>query len=68
MRLGITYYPDYYEFYLSLNELTYGQYSEQAREYLSRAEFLLKTVETGWDGKNALLDEIRIEKVKHGWE
>ena len=67
-RLGITYYPDYYEFYLSLYELTYGQYSEQAREYLSRAEFLLKTVETGWDGKNALLDEIRIEKVKHGWE
>ena len=67
-RLGITYYPDYYEFYLSLYELTYGQDSEQAREYLSRAEFLLKTVETGWDGKNALLDEIRIEKVKHGWE
>lgn len=67
-RLGIKYYPDYYEFYLSLYELTYGQDSEQAREYLNRAEYLLRTVEAGWDGTNALLDEIRAERIMHGWE
>lgn len=63
---GIHYYPDYYEFYLSLYELLSGTDKESAIKHLNKAESLLRTIETDWDGKDNLLDEIETEKTENG--
>jgi len=64
-KLGIEYYPNYYEFYLSLYELTPNKV--KSREYLEKAELLLKTVENNWKGKSEIIDEIKTEKIKNSW-
>jgi predicted alpha/beta superfamily hydrolase len=66
-KLGIEYYPNYYEFYLSLYELTLNKDKVKSREHLEKAEFLLKTVESNWEGKSEIIDEIKTEKIKNGW-
>lgn len=66
-ELGVKYYPNYYEFYLSLYELTLNKDKVKSREYLEKAEILLKTVENNWDGKRDIIDEIKLEKIKNGW-
>ncbi|QCK15580.1 alpha/beta hydrolase-fold protein [Mangrovivirga cuniculi] len=66
-KLGIQYYPNYYEFYLSLYELTANKDKAKSKEYLEKAEFLLETVENTWEGKSEILKEIRTEKIKNSW-
>ena len=66
-ELGIKYYPNYYEFYLSLYELTLNKDKVKSREYLEKAELLLKTVENNWKGKSEIIDEMKTEKIKNGW-
>lgn len=66
-KLGVSYYPKYYEFYLSLYELTFPTNKEASKAYLEKAESLLLRVEGHWDGKNDLLDAIQVEKSKNGW-
>jgi len=66
-KLGIKYYPNYYEFYLSLYELTINKDKIESREYLEKAESLLKTVENDWEGKKEIIEEIKVEKTKNGW-
>ncbi|SHJ83594.1 Putative esterase [Arenibacter nanhaiticus] len=66
-ELGIRYYPRYYEFYLSLYELTLNKDKLTSREHLEKAEFLLKTVENNWEGKGEIIEEITAEKIKNGW-
>ena len=61
-QLGIQYYPHYYDFYLSLYELTAPKDKLKAREYLDEAELLLKTFESQWDGKNKIIDDIKEKK------
>jgi hypothetical protein len=66
-KLGIEYYPNYYEFYLSLYELTPTKDNVKSRQQLERAELLLKTVENNWEGKSDIMDDIKAEKIKNGW-
>lgn len=66
-ELGVKYYPNYYEFYLSLYELKIEQDKEAGRKYLEKAEHLLQTMEENWEGKNELIKEIRNEKAINGW-
>lgn len=66
-KLGLSYYPNYYDFYLSLYNLTFNQNQSEAKSYLLKAEELLKTVESDWDGKQDLINEIEIEKTNNGW-
>lgn len=66
-KLGIEYYPNYYEFYLSLYELTLYKDKVKSKEYLVKAELLLKTFEKNWDGKSEIIKEIKAEKLKNGW-
>ena len=67
-KLGIEYYPNYYEFYLSLYELTLDKDKEKSKEYLEKAELLLKTIENEWEDKSEIIDEIKAEKIKNGWQ
>lgn len=66
-EIGIECYPNYYEFYLFLYELEAGTDAEQAKLYLNKAEQLLKTVESDWEGKDDLLNDIQLEKMNNGW-
>jgi hypothetical protein len=66
-KLGIEYYPNYYEFYLSLYALTPTKDNVKSRQQLERAELLLKTVENNWEGKSDIMDDIKAEKIKNGW-
>jgi hypothetical protein len=66
-KLGIEYYPNYYEFYLSLYALTPTKDNVKSRQQLERAELLLKTVENNWEGKSDIMDDIKAKKKKHGW-
>ncbi|WGH76704.1 alpha/beta hydrolase-fold protein [Tenacibaculum tangerinum] len=66
-KLGIRYYPNYFEFYLSLYELTRDKDKEESREYLEKAESLLNRIESDWEGKKAIIEEIKAEKIKNGW-
>jgi hypothetical protein len=66
-KLGIEYYPNYYEFYLSLYELTPTKDNVKSRQQLERAELLLKTVENNWEGKSDIMYDIKAEKIKNGW-
>ncbi|WP_250432388.1 alpha/beta hydrolase-fold protein [Hanstruepera flava] len=64
-ELGVKYYPTYYDFYLSLYELTKDNVT--SKEYLEKAEFLLQTKESNWEGKRELIEDIKAEKIKNGW-
>ncbi len=64
--MGIGFYPHFYEFYLSLYELTSPHDPQKARAYLEKAAFLLQEVEGNWEGKDVLLDEIEVELLKIG--
>ena len=66
-ELGLKYYPNYYDFYLSLYELTLNKDKTKSKEHLEKAEFLLKTVENNWTGKHEIIEEIKAEKLKNGW-
>ena len=66
-ELGLKYYPNYYDIYLSLYELTLNKDKTKSKEHLEKAEFLLKTVENNWTGKQEIIDEIKAEKIKNGW-
>jgi len=66
-ELGVKYYPTYYDFFLSLYELALNKDKAASREYLEKAEFLLKTVEKNWKGKREIIEEIKAEKIKNGW-
>ncbi len=66
-ELGVKYYPNYYEFYLSLYDLTLNKDKLTSRKYLDKAEFLLETVENNWEGKREIIEEIKAEKIKNGW-
>ncbi|MBN2867349.1 MAG: hypothetical protein JXK08_01645 [Flavobacteriaceae bacterium] len=66
-KLGLKYYPKYYEFYISLYDLTQDVNKEKSRAYLERAEVLLKTVENNWQGKSKMINDIKTEKIKQGW-
>lgn len=66
-ELGVKYYPLYYEFYLSLYELTFNNDKDRSKEFLEKAEFLLKTVENNWEGKREIIEEIKAIKIKNGW-
>ncbi|GAA3790070.1 hypothetical protein GCM10022271_23000 [Corallibacter vietnamensis] len=66
-ELGVKYYPNYYEFYVSLYELTHDKDSASAKNHLNKALFLLETVEGNWAGKRELIEEIKVEKTKNGW-
>jgi len=66
-KLGIKYYPNYYEFYLLLYELTFKKEKVKSREYLEKAEFLLNTIESNWKGKSEIIEEIKAEKIRNGW-
>ncbi|WP_162497588.1 alpha/beta hydrolase-fold protein [Aureibaculum marinum] len=66
-KLGVKYYPAYYEFYLSLYELTLNNNKATSKEYLEKAELLLTTIENNWEGKSEIIEEIRTEKIKNGW-
>lgn len=66
-QLGIEYYPNYYEFYLSLYELTDDKDKAKSRKYLEKAELLLNTVENNWEGKSEIIEEIKMEKRKNNW-
>ena len=63
----IEFYPKYYDFYISLYNLMLEKSPEKAKKYLLKAENLLKTVESNWDGKAELILEIEAEKQKNGW-
>jgi predicted alpha/beta superfamily hydrolase len=66
-KLGIEYYPNYYEFYLSLCELTINKDKVESREYLEKAESLLNRIESNWEGKKEIIEEIKAEKIKNDW-
>jgi len=66
-KLGIEYYPNYYEFYLSLYELTINKNKVESREYLEKAESLLNRIESNWEGKKEIIEEIKAKKIKNGW-
>ena len=66
-EMGIKYYPDYYDFYLSLYGLLISKDKKKAQVYINKAESLLKTVEKDWNGKEEILKEIETEKAKNGW-
>ena len=66
-ELGIEYYPNYYEFYLSLYELSIAKDKEKAKQFLDKAALLLNTVDFWLAEKAEILQEIEIEKSKHGW-
>jgi hypothetical protein len=66
-ELGVKYYPNYYEFYLSLYELELNKDKEKAKLNLYKAESLLKIIENDTNAKNDILNEIESEKIKNGW-
>ena len=66
-KLGIEYYPNYYAFYLSLYKLTNSKDKLESREYLEKAESLLYRIESNWQGKKEVVEEIKAEKIKNGW-
>lgn len=66
-KLGITLYPYYFEFYLSLYELTLSKNKLKAKQYLEKAESLLITIESDWEGKGEIMEDIKSEKKKNGW-
>jgi hypothetical protein len=65
-EIGIAYYPNYYDFYVSLYELNKGKVN--AEQYLNKAKKLLLTVETDWIERDEVLKEIEAEKIKNGWQ
>lgn len=66
-KIGTEYYPNYYEFYLYLYQLTVKKNEVESKKHLEKAEFLLKIMEDNWEGKTAIIDEIKTEKAKNGW-
>ncbi|SRR6056297_330595 len=66
-KLGIEYYPNYYEFYLYLYELTFDKDKDKSKEYLDKAQYLLMTVGSDEQGENEIFEEIKTEKLKNGW-
>ncbi|NBC24128.1 MAG: hypothetical protein GVX78_00750 [Bacteroidetes bacterium] len=66
-KLGIEYYPNYYDFYLSLYELTLNKDKGKSREYLEKAESLLLALESNGEPRNKIIEEIKAEKLKNDW-
>ena len=66
-EMGVQYYPYYYDFQLQLYELLLPIAKDRAKAHLNRAEELLTTLETSLLERQNLLNEIRNEKLKHGW-
>jgi len=66
-KLGTKYYPNYYEFYLFLYELTLNKNKGKSRAYLEKAESLVLSVENKKEQKNEIMEEIRAQKLKNGW-
>lgn len=65
-EFGLQYYPDYYEFCLSLYELLLPTDPEEAKLYLNRAIEQLQREEPSPEHKD-LLKELLPEKQRHGW-
>jgi hypothetical protein len=66
-QLGVEFYPNYYEFYLSLYELELNKDNEMAKFNLLKAEALLKTTENNSIENNKILKEIETEINNNGW-
>ena len=66
-ELGIKYYPNYYQFYLSLYDFLKNEDVNKAKKYLNKAELLLHQFETDWEGKKEELKIIENEKIKNKW-
>src|SRR5690606_18769511 len=66
-EMGAKHYPNYYDFHLQLYELLLSTDKERAKKHLNRASELLNTVETNYQTKNDIIEEINKEKIKNGW-
>lgn len=66
-RMGVKYFPEYYEFHIYLYELLLSDEPEIARYHLMQAKELIETVETSGAEKLSLLQEINAEIIKQGW-
>lgn len=66
-RMGVKYFPEYYEFHLYLYELLLPDEPEIARHHLMQAKELIETVENSGAEKLSLLQEINAEIIKQGW-
>lgn len=64
-EMGVTLYPRYYEFYLSLYEAVAESDTLRAVSYLNKSETLLKSVEPNSKENKDLLLEIQSEKKKY---
>jgi hypothetical protein len=49
---------------LSLFELTINKDQVESREYLEKADSLLNRIESNWEGKKEIIEEIKAEKNK----
>jgi hypothetical protein len=49
---------------LSLFELTINKDQVESREYLEKADSLLNRIESNWEGKKEIIEEIKAEKIK----
>ncbi|MCZ2102020.1 MAG: esterase family protein [Chitinophagales bacterium] len=66
-KMGIKYYPYYFDFYLQLYYLHIPIDQQKSKEYLKKAENLINIFETNSIEKEAIIEEIMNEKVKNGW-
>lgn len=66
-RMGLKYFPAYYEFHLYLYELLLTDEPDIARLHLMKAKELIETVEVSGAEKLSLLEEISAEIIKQGW-
>lgn len=66
-ELGLSYFPDYYEFHLALYELYFPINQERAKYHLERAEELIQLFETDTVLKKTLFEDIKNEKLKNAW-
>jgi predicted alpha/beta superfamily hydrolase len=67
-ELGIEYYPNYYDFYLSLYDILKDSDKSRSKQYLEKAEILLKTTKIETEERDEMLQIIKSEKVTQGWE
>lgn len=66
-EIGITYFPKYYEFHLSLYDLYLATDKGKAKYHLDTALELLQTLETDLPERQELMDAIQVEKKNNNW-
>ena len=64
---GIRYYPNYFEFYLSLYDYYLETNMDRAKFCLLKAEELLQRLEMGYPDTQEILDAVVEERARQGW-